>query len=161
MFDYFFHGLWFVTYYLIWCFTCFDICIWKTVNRRFAFPSPDLYYLYNWIGLIFYLASILKVRAVIQEFLQSHEITKAIATKEIVWYMVRELPIVLFIYFFLSSVMELLLWTDIIDIFFLMVTFFIFVMILIQASALMTLPVIIIFNYTSTIFRLVYLTILC
>ncbi|XP_074365634.1 uncharacterized protein LOC141706725 [Apium graveolens] len=48
-----------------------------------------------------------QVRAIIQEFLQSHEITKAIATKEIVWYM---------------------------------------------ASALMTLPVIIIFNYISAIF---------
>lgn len=48
-----------------------------------------------------------QVRAIIQEFLQSHEITKAIATKEIVWYM---------------------------------------------ASALMTLPVIIIFNYMSAIF---------
>lgn len=31
----------------------------------------------------------LKVCAVIQEFLLSHEITKAVATKEIVWYMVR------------------------------------------------------------------------
>lgn len=48
-----------------------------------------------------------QVRAIIQEFLQSHEITKAIATKEIVWYM---------------------------------------------ATALMTLPVIIIFNYISAIF---------
>lgn len=48
-----------------------------------------------------------QVRATIQEFLQSHEITKAIATKEIVWYM---------------------------------------------ATALMTLPVIIIFNYISAIF---------
>uniref|UniRef100_A0A164ZX53 Uncharacterized protein n=1 Tax=Daucus carota subsp. sativus TaxID=79200 RepID=A0A164ZX53_DAUCS len=48
-----------------------------------------------------------QVRAVIQEFLQSHDITKAVATKEIVWYM---------------------------------------------ASALMTLPVVIIFNYISAIF---------
>lgn len=48
-----------------------------------------------------------QVRAVIQEFLQSHEITKPVATKEIVWYM---------------------------------------------ASALMTLPIVIIFNYISAIF---------